>query len=253
MRRVLLILTSLFFVIFLAVVGFLYYDHNSVKNEEANRQAFDVVMTEKMRQLSEQAQDRSKPVDIDTHDSRLKGDYKILSEFLLGYWVKNVDTRNAYINQLANAKWDTFLDVNRLDADRKQNYAETTQMLSTVRQAMEQYQQKNNQNKNDALTQLKRLDLRNDLKKPLLDKLEQNSKTDSENTLILNELQILAKAEKMFEMLKTYTWQKQGNEILFKEDVQVKQFNQLYQDVLKINSQINTKKEQNAEVLDNEL
>ena len=253
MRRTLLIVISLVLVILLAIGGFLYYDHTSIKNEEANRQAFDLVMTEKMRQLSEQAQDRSKSVQIDIQDARLKGDYKTLSEFLLAYWVRNVDTRNAYLNQLAAAKWDQFLDVNRLDLDRKQNYAETTQMLSTVRQAMQQYQQNNTQNKQQALVQLKQLDLRKDLKQPLLDKLQQNAKVDPENVLILNELQILAKAEIMFEMLKKYEWKKQGNQILFKEDAQVKQFNQLYQDVLKLNSQINSKKEQNAEVLADEL
>ena len=240
-------------VILLAIGGFLYYDHTSIKNEEANRQAFDLVMTEKMRQLSEQAQDRSKPVQIEINDVRLRGDYKTLSEFLLRYWMKNVDTRNAYINQLAAAKWDKFLDVNRLDEDRKQNFAETSQMLTTVRQAMQQYQQNNNKNKSEALAQLKQLDLRKDLKQPLLDKLQQNAQIDPENALILNELQILANAEKMFEMLKSDTWQKQGNQILFKEDAQVKQFNLLYQDVLKLNSQINSKKEQNAEVLESEL
>ncbi len=253
MRRVLLILASLCLVILLAIAGFLYYDHVSVKNDEANRQAFDAVMTEKMRQLSEQAQDRSTPMSFDIHDARLKGDYKILSEFLLSYWVKNVDTRNDYLNQLAMAKWDHFLDVNRLDADRKQNYAETSQMLMTVHQAMQQYQQKSNLNKKQALEQLQQLNLRKDLKQPLQDKLMQNEQVDPESALILNELQIYAIAEKMFVMLKTYQWEKQGNQILFKEDAQVKQFNQLYQDVLKLNSQINLKKEQNAEVLDNEL
>lgn len=249
MRRILIV----FGIIFLAIIGFFYYDHTSIKNEEANRQAFDLVMTDKMRQLSEQAQDRSKPVNIDIHDARLKGEYKILSEFLLKYWIKNIDTRNAYLNQLAAAKWDHFLDVNRLDADRKQNYVETSQMLLTVRQAMQQYQQNNMKNKNEALTELKKSTLRKDLKKPLQDKLEQSAQLDPENALILNELQILGKAETMFDMLKKYQWQKQGNQILFKEDAQVKQFNQLYQDVLKLNSQINQKKEQNAEVLQEAL
>jgi hypothetical protein len=249
MRRILIVLA----IIVLAIIGFFYYDHTSIKNEEANRQAFDLVMTEKMRQLSEQAQDRSKSVNIDIHDARLKGDYKILSEFLLKYWIKNIDTRNAYLNQLATAKWDHFLDVNRLDADRKQEYVETTQMLATVRQAMQQYQQNNMKNKNQALAELKKSTLRQDLKKPLQDKLEQSAQLDPENALILNELQILAKAETMFDMLKKYQWQKQGNQILFKEDAQVKQFNQLFQDVLKLNNQINQKKEQNAEVLQEAL
>ena len=249
MRRLLIV----FGIIFLAVIGFFYYDHSSIKNEEANRQAFDLVMTEKMRQLSEQAQDRSKPVNIDIHDNRLKGDYKTLSEFLLKYWAKNVDTRNTYLNQLAAAKWDHFLDVNRLGAESKQNYVESMQMLATVKQAMQQYQQHNIENKKQALAQLQAMDLRTDLKKPLLDKMGQSTQVDPENALILNELQILAKADTMLDMLKKYPWQKKDGQILFKEDAQVKQFNLLYQDVLKLNSQINSKKEQNAEVLEEAL
>lgn len=249
MRRILIILA----IIILAVAGFFYYDHTMTKRDEKNRQVFDLVMTDKMRQLYEQAQDRSKPVSIDIQDPRLTGDYKTLSEFLLKYWIKNIDTRNAYLNQLAAARWNYFLDVKRLDADRKQNYQETEKMIVTVRQAMLNYQKQNAQNKKDALAQLKNLDLKADLKKPLQSKLEQNTQLDEDNSLILNELQILAKAEAMFEMLKKYEWEAKGRQILFKNDAQVKQFNQLFQDVLKLNAQINDQKEQNAEVLEEAL
>ncbi|MEG0489243.1 MAG: hypothetical protein RR575_15125 [Acinetobacter sp.] len=249
MRRIIIILAMVIF----AIVGFFYYDHITTKRDETSRQNFDLVMSDKMRQLYEQAQDRTKPVNIDIHDSRLTGDYKTLSEFLLKYWIKNIDTRNAYLNQLATAKWNHFLDVKRLDADRKQNYQETEQMMTTVRQAMLNYQKQNTQNKNDALAQLKTLDLKQDLKQPLQAKLEDNSDLDPENSLILNELKILAKAEAMFEMLKKYEWEAQKNQILFKNDAQVKQFNQLFQDVLKLNAKINDQKEQNAEVLEEAL
>ncbi|WP_089605938.1 hypothetical protein [Acinetobacter piscicola] len=249
MRRIIIILAM----VILAIVGFFYYDHITTKRDEVSRQNFDLVMTDKMRQLYEQAQDRTKPVNIDIHDSRLTGDYKTLSEFLLKYWIKNIDTRNAYLNQLATAKWNHFLDVKRLDADRKQNYQETEKMMITVRQAMLNYQKQNTANKNDALAQLKTLDLKQDLKQPLQAKLEENSGLDPENSLILNELQILAKAEAMFEMLKKYEWEAQKNQILFKNDAQVKQFNQLFQDVLKLNAKINDQKEQNAEVLEQAL
>ena len=249
MRRILVVIL----IIFLAIVGFFYYDHTSIKKEEANREAFDQVMTEKMQQLSEQAQNQVQPIEIDIHDPRLTGDYKILSEFLLKYWIRSVEIRNTYLNQLAEAKWDHFLDVNRLDQDRQKHFTETTAMLITVRQAMQKYQQQNTNTKKDELLQLTQLNLRKDLKKPLMDKLKQSSELDLENSLILNELEILGKAETMFDMLKKYEWKKQDHQILFKEDAQVKQFNQLYQDVLRLNSQINLKKVQNAEVLADEL
>ena len=84
-------------------------------------------------------------------------------------------------------------------------------------------------------------------------KLEQNAELDPENSLILNELKILEKAEAMFDMLKKYEWKSQGNQILFNDDAQVKKFNQLFQDVLKLNAQINNQKDQNAEVLQEAL
>ncbi|MEF9958230.1 MAG: hypothetical protein RR767_13685, partial [Acinetobacter sp.] len=87
-----------------------------------------------------------------------------------------------------------------------------------MRQAMLNYQKQNAQNKKDALAQLKSLDLKADLKKPLQSKLEQNTQLDEGNSLILNELQILTKAEAMFEMLKKYEWEAKGRQILFKND-----------------------------------
>lgn len=249
MRRIFIIVL----IVILAVLGFFYYDHITTKRNEANREAFDVVMTEKMRELSEQAQDQSKPIQLDIHDPRLSGDYKVLSEFLLNYWIKNINTRNNYLNQLASAKWNHFLDVKRLDADRKQNYSETENMLVAVQHAMQSYQEQNKKNEDEALNQLKTLNLSDELKQPLREKLAQNAKIDPESDLILNELQILKKAQAMFEMLKKYPWTVNGDKILFQDDAQVKQFNQLFQDVLKLNVQIKDKKDQNAEVLEEAL
>lgn len=101
---------------------------------------FDVVMTEKMNQLYEQAQDWSKPVELNIHDKRLAGHYKQISEFLLSYWIQNINARNAYLRELKAAKWDTFLNVERLDLDKKQKFVETEKMLADVRMASDQYQ-----------------------------------------------------------------------------------------------------------------
>jgi uncharacterized protein (UPF0305 family) len=56
------------------------------------------------------------------------------------YWVQNVNARNEYLRELKAAKWDTFLNVDRLDHDKKQKYAETEKMLADVRKASDQYQ-----------------------------------------------------------------------------------------------------------------
>lgn len=111
----------IFLIFLITVVAFIMgYQHYSLKKNEAERQTFDLVMSEKMGQLYEQAQDWSKPIQLNVHDERLHGDYKVLSEFVLNYWVKNAETRNQYLRELKAVKWEHFLNVNRLDNDRKQ-------------------------------------------------------------------------------------------------------------------------------------
>lgn len=232
-------------IVLIAIAAWFYVEHESAQRTTANRQMFDVVMSEKMDELYHQAQDWSKPVQLNVRDARLTGDYKVLSEFLLNYWMRNVETRNQYLRQLKAVKWDQFLDVNRLDADRKHGYTETENMLKVVHQVTEQYQKQNFENKKAALVQAKSLPIDRDIRNPLQAKLEQNLKVDQDNSLVLLELEILTKADAMFEMLKKYPWQQQGDKILFAQDVQVKQFNALYQDILRLNLEIEQKKKQN--------
>ena len=46
----------------------------------------------------------------DMHDDRLSGDYKLMSEFLLNYWMQNVETpwKSLFKRQLKATKLDTF-------------------------------------------------------------------------------------------------------------------------------------------------
>lgn len=240
-------------IIIIAIAAWFYVEHESAQRNAANRQMFDVVMSEKMEQLYNQAQDWSKPVQLNVHDDRLKGDYKILSEFLLNYWMSNVETRNQYLRELKAVKWDQFLDVNRLDADRKHGYTETENMLKVAHQVTQQYQQQNFNNKKAAIAEAKALPIDREIRNPLQAKLEQNLKVDQENSLIVLELEILTKADAMFEMLKKYPWQKQGDKILFAQDAQVKQFNALYQDILRLNLKIEQKKKQNTQAVQQQL
>ena len=240
-------------IIIIAIAAWFYIEHESAQRNAANRQMFDVVMSEKMEQLYNQAQDWSKPVQLNVHDDRLKGDYKILSEFLLNYWMSNVETRNQYLRELKAVKWDQFLDVNRLDADRKHGYTETENMLKVAHQVTQQYQQQNFNNKKAAIAEAKALPIDREIRNPLQAKLEQNLKVDQENSLIVLELEILTKVDAMFEMLKKYPWQKQGDKILFAQDAQVKQFNALYQDILRLNLEIEQKKKQNTQAVQQQL
>ena len=64
------------------------------------------------------------------------------------------------------------------------------------------------------------------------------------------EIQVFNKADEMLAMLKKYEWERKGDQILFKNDAQVKQFNVLYQDILKLSAQIEQRKEGNADALE---
>ncbi|RLZ08531.1 hypothetical protein EAH57_09550 [Acinetobacter sp. 2JN-4] len=249
MRRFLLFVA----VIAICIGSFFLYQHKLQQRAENNKQMFDVVMAEKMRELYDQAQDWSTPVQLDVRDDRLSGDYKLMSEFLLTYWMQNVEARNDYLRELKAGNWDTFLNVERLDRDRKQDYKETQQMLSDVRKISTEYEQTRQKIQLDALEQAKNLSIQRDMRDLLQAKLESNLNADQSQDIFAIEQQIVEKAQVMFDLLKTHQWQRKNNTILFYENAPVKKFNTLYQDVLKLNSQMEKIKNNNVEVLEEEL
>lgn len=249
MRRFLLFVL----VVVLGIGSFFLYQHHLQQRAVNNKQMFEVVMAEKMRTLYDQAQDWSTPVQLDIHDDRLSGDYKLMSEFLLNYWMQNVEARNRYLRALKAANWDTFLDVERLDRDRKQDYKETEQMLADVRKASAEYEQARQQIQSSSMQQAKSLAIHNEMRQSLQAKLESNLKADKAHDIFPIEQQIIEKAQAMFDMLKKQQWQRKDKMILFRESAQVKKFNTLYQDVLKLNSKMEKIKRNNAEVLEEEL
>lgn len=249
MRRFLLFAA----VIVICISSFFFYQYHVQQKAANTEQMFEMVMAEKMRELYDQAQDWSKPVQMNVHDDRLSGDYKLMSEFLLNYWMQNVEARNHYLRQLKAANWDTFLDVERLDQDRQQAYKDTEQMLREVRKISTEYERKRQQIQTDSLEQAKSLAIHNEMRKSLQVKLEHNLKVDKAHDIFPIEQQIIEKAQAMFDMLKTYPWQKQDKMILFQETIQVKKFNSLYQDVLRLNAKMEKIKKSNVEVLDEEL
>lgn len=249
MRRFLLFIT----VVVLCIGSFFFYQHTLKQRAINNQQIFDVVMAEKMRELYDQAQDWSTPVQLDIHDDRLAGDYKLMSEFLLNYWMQNVEARNHYLRELKAANWDTFLNVERLDQDRKQGYKDTEQMFVNVRKASAEYEQARQQIQTSSMQQAKSLAIHNEMRSSLLAKLEHNLKADKAHDIFPIEQKIIEKAQAMFDMLKKNQWQRKDKMILFAETTQVKKFNGLYQDVLKLNANMEKIKKNNTEVLEDEL
>ncbi|CAI3148643.1 hypothetical protein MWMV2_MWMV2_02601 [Acinetobacter oleivorans] len=250
MRRVLIAIASL---IVITSIVFFTYQHIKQQQAKDSSQMFDVVMTEKMNQLYEQAQDWSKPVELDIHDKRLAGHYKQISEFLLSYWIQNINARNAYLRELKAAKWDTFLNVDRLDLDKKQKFVETEKMLADVRMASDKYQTEYEKIHKTFLAKVQELSVDTEMRQLLEMKLGTQQKADQDHAIFMIELQILDKAEEMFKLLKNYEWQKKDQMILFHENAQVKKFNGLYQDVLKLNAKIEKIKKKNVAALEGDL
>ncbi|MEQ1343539.1 hypothetical protein [Acinetobacter seifertii] len=250
MRRILIAIAGL---VVIAAIVFFSYQHIKQQQAKDSSEMFDVVMSEKMSELYEQAQDWSKPVQLDIHDKRLAGHYKQVSEFLLNYWVQNVNARNEYLRELKAAKWDTFLNVDRLDLDKKQKYAETEKMLADVRKASDKYQSEYESIHKTFLAKIQELSVDADTRQLLEMKLGTQQKADQDHAIFVIELQILDDAEEMFKLLKNYSWQKKDHMILFHENAQVKKFNELYQHVLKLNAKIESIKKKNVAALENEL
>lgn len=250
MRRVLIAIASL-----VVITSIIFFTYQHIKQQQAkdSSQMFDVVMTEKMNQLYDQAQDWSKPVQLDIHDKRLAGHYKQISEFLLSYWIQNINARNEYLRELKAAKWDTFLNVDRLDIDKKQKYVETEKMLADVRTASDKYQTQYEKIHKTFLTKVQELSVDAEMRQLLEMKLGTQQKVDQDHAIFMIELQILDKAEEMFKLLKNYEWQKKDQMILFHENAQVKKFNQLYQDVLKLNAKVEKIKKRNVAALEGDL
>ncbi|AQZ80384.1 hypothetical protein BUM88_01410 [Acinetobacter calcoaceticus] len=250
MRRVLIAIASL-----VVITSIIFFTYQHIKQQQAkdSSQMFDVVMTEKMNQLYDQAQDWSKPIQLDIHDKRLAGHYKQISEFLLSYWIQNINARNEYLRELKAAKWDTFLNVDRLDFDKKQKYVETEKMLVDVRTASDKYQTQYEKIHKTFLAKVQELSVDAEMRQLLEMKLGSQQKADQDHAIFMIELQILDKAEEMFKLLKNYPWQKKDQMILFHENTQVKKFNSLYQEVLKLNAKIEKIKKKNVAALEGDL
>ena len=130
-----------------------------------------------------------------------------------------------------------LLDVTRLEQDQKQQYAQTQKMLNDVRQASVLYQNQYEQIHQAFLAEAKTLSVEPDMRILLEKKLGSNQKVDQDHAIFLLEMQILDKADAMLAILKPM----HGNEtakILFRDTAQVKAFNRLYQDVLRLNAKI---------------
>ena len=66
-------------------------------------------------------------------------------------------------------------------------------------------------------------------------------------------MQILSKADALFEILKNNKWQKNEQTFMFYEDQPLKQFNALYAEIVQLNAEIEKIKKQNRKAIEQRL
>ena len=235
------------------VFGWMFYQYSVQQDELSQIKDYQTVLYEKAELIYQQAQYWSKPIDINVSDNHLQGDYKVMADFVLSDMIQNAEARNQYLRELKALHWDQFLNIDRLEKDRKQNFIETEQMLKQVHLLTAQYQQQMQQREEDTLDRAKHLSIKANLRHQLADSLRESRDSDQTHALFALELQILSKADALFEILKNNKWQKNEQTFMFYEDQPLKQFNALYAEIVQLNAEIEKIKKQNRKAIEQRL
>lgn len=176
-----------------------------------------------------------------------------MANFVLTQMIQSAEARNAYIRELKAQDWDHFLDIDRLAADKKQNYQETEEMLKNVHAAVESYAQKMQQFEQNSLEQAKNLPIKSKYRHQLAQSLRDSQHSDDAHALFELEKQSLAKADAIFEVLKNNKWEQRGKTFMFYEDAPLAQFNALYKEILALNQQMKQVSVQNRKEIAEKL
>lgn len=234
MRRIVLIIGCVTVIIF----GWMFYQYSSQQKQVTQLHAYQNVIYEKAEQIFVQAQDWSKPIQINVQDSRLEGDYQVMANFVLSHMVQSAEARNSYLRELKALNWDQFLDPQRLAEDKKQDYADTEAMLAQVRAMVELYQEHLEQHEAMALEQIEALPIDNSLRRHLAESLIESRHNDQGHALYELEKQNLGKAYVLFSILKNNKWELKNKTFMFYEDAPLKEFNTVYQEIVQLNHQM---------------
>jgi hypothetical protein len=249
MSRIPLILTLATVLIF----GGLFYQYYVQKQDEQKLQAYQEVLLDKTEQILTAARHVDTPIQVDTSDARLSGDYQIMASFVLNQMIETAEARNRYIRDLKALDWDHFLDIERLSRDKKQQYVETEKMLKDVHAVVDAYAEQTKEMEKRSLDQAKHLAVSGRYSHQLTQSLRDSQKNDDAHALFELEQQSLAKADQIFEVLKNNRWEKKNKLFMFYEDVPLKQFNALYKEILALNQQMKQVSHANRVELENSL
>lgn len=249
MPRIFIILAAATAVVF----GAMFYQYHAQQKELGQLQAYQAVLLEKTEQIFQQAKDPSQPIKVDTADPRLQGDYQVMADFVLRQMMQSAEARNQYIRELKALDWDHFLDIERLAADKKQNYQATQEMLKNVHAVTDAYDLKTAQLEQNSLEQAKSLPIKSRYRQQLAQSLRDSQHSDEAHALFELEKQSLSKAEAIFAVLKNNRWEKRGKLFMFYEDEPLQQFNALYQEILALNKQMKRVSVQNRQEIAEKL
>ena len=232
-----------------AVFGGLFYQYHVQQQENAQLEQYQKVLYEKTDLIYAQAKDWNTPIEVDVSDPRLHGDYEVMANFVLSQMIQSAEARNAYLRELKAIHWDDFLNIQRLSKDKKQDYQETDLMLQQAHALATEYQVKIEQAQQNALEQAKQLPIQSRYRQQLAENLRESAKQNEALALFEIEKQVLEKADQIFLVLKNNRWENKNNTFMFYDDKALKQFNTLYQEVVKLNSQMQQIQQQNRTAL----
>ena len=249
MKRVVLVIAAATFSIF----GYMIYQYKVQQNELAQLEVYQSVIQDKGQLIFESAQKWQKPISVDLDTLNLEGDYKIMADFVLNFMVQSAEARNTYLRELKALNWDKFLDVNRLDKDKKNKYEETEIMFIAVKEVMTRYQESMVHRDELALNEAKHLKVNQRFRRYLTESFKEVVKQNNGQELFELEQQSFAKAQALFAILKESKWQAKNNMFMFQGDDHVKQFNKIYKEMLELDKQMKKVSQKNQKAIEASL
>ncbi|MDY6458556.1 hypothetical protein [Acinetobacter faecalis] len=249
MKRVVLVIVAATFSIF----GYMIYQYKVQQNELAQLEVYQSVIQDEGQLIFEAAQKWQKPISVDLNTSNLDDDYKIMADFVLNFMVQSAEARNTYLRELKALNWDKFLDVNRLDKDKKNKYEETEIMFIAVKEVMTRYQESMVHRDELALNEAKHLKVNQRFRRYLTESFKEVVKQNNGQELFELEQQSFAKAQALFAILKESKWQAKNNMFMFQGDDHVKQFNKIYKEMIELDKQMKMVSQKNQKAIEASL
>ena len=236
-----------------SIFGYMIYQYKVQQNELAQLEVYQSVIQDEGQLIFEAAQTWQKPISVDLNTSNLDDDYKIMADFVLNFMVQSAEARNTYLRELKALNWDKFLDVNRLDKDKKNKYEETEIMFIAVKEVMTRYQESMVHRDELALNEAKHLKVNQRFRRYLTESFKEVVKQNNGQELFELEQQSFAKAQALFAILKESKWQAKNNMFLFQGDDHVKQFNKIYKEMLELDKQMKKVSQKNQKAIEASL